>query len=186
MLLPQHYITCCANLAGSRSAQGFIRAPTRSRRLAMERSGSPISAIFASTAPSPSALSADAFSSLARSVIAALSSSVNPLRALAAPLFLVAFLLATGLRSVSLCRSCGKAACSYHFCPMIRSKVSGRKGSDQNGQRGTLMSTRKKAKTAFRRSSLGDKAAEPSSTGPETRKEAFCSFCIVNEGLVLC
>src|SRR4030042_1324493 len=52
-------------------------------RLAMARSGSGISAIFASTALSPSALSlfarAAAFSSWARSFIAARSSSVNPL-----------------------------------------------------------------------------------------------------------
>jgi hypothetical protein len=47
------------------------------------RSGSGISAIFASTSLSPSALlllaRASAFSSLARSFIAAFSSSVNPL-----------------------------------------------------------------------------------------------------------
>src|SRR5207247_4459324 len=54
-------------------------------RLAMARSGSGISAIFASTSPSPSAWSArwprraSAFSSWARSFIAARSSSVNPL-----------------------------------------------------------------------------------------------------------
>jgi hypothetical protein len=54
-------------------------------RLAMARSGFGISAIFASTSPSPSALScfaprrASAFSSWARSLIAARSSSVNPL-----------------------------------------------------------------------------------------------------------
>ena len=49
----------------------------------MARSGSVISAIFASKSLSPSALSlfarASAFSSLARSFIAAFSSSVNPL-----------------------------------------------------------------------------------------------------------
>jgi len=49
----------------------------------MARSGSGISAIFASTARSPSALffsaRASAFSSRARSLIAARSSSVNPL-----------------------------------------------------------------------------------------------------------
>src|SRR5438093_2780185 len=56
-------------------------------RLAMARSGSCIAAIFASTSPSPSALPffprgprrASAFSSWARSFIAARSSSVNPL-----------------------------------------------------------------------------------------------------------
>src|SRR5205823_901451 len=56
-------------------------------RLAMARSGSRIAAIFASTSPSPAALSfvargprrASAFSSCARSFIAARSSSVNPL-----------------------------------------------------------------------------------------------------------
>src|SRR4030066_305251 len=54
-------------------------------RLAMARSGSGISAIFASTSLSPSALSArgprraSAFSSWTRSFIAARSSSVNPL-----------------------------------------------------------------------------------------------------------
>src|SRR5207249_11311482 len=54
-------------------------------RLAMARSGAGISAIFASTALSPSALSArrprraSAFNSWARSFIAARSSSVNPL-----------------------------------------------------------------------------------------------------------
>src|SRR5207247_7975642 len=50
-------------------------------RSAMARSGFGISAIFASTSLSPSALSA--FSSWARSFIAARSSSVNPLTALA-------------------------------------------------------------------------------------------------------
>ena len=49
----------------------------------MARSGSGISAIFASTSLSPSALflfaRASAFSSLARSFIAARSSAVNPL-----------------------------------------------------------------------------------------------------------
>src|SRR5437667_4107576 len=56
-------------------------------RLAIARSGSCIAAIFASTSPSPSALSffprgprrASAFTSWARSFIAARSSSVNPL-----------------------------------------------------------------------------------------------------------
>src|SRR4029450_10352009 len=52
-------------------------------RLAMARSGSCIAAIFASTSPSPSALfllpRSSAFSSWARSFIAARSSSVNPL-----------------------------------------------------------------------------------------------------------
>src|SRR6185436_12981958 len=53
-------------------------------RLAIARSGCGSSAIFASTSPSPSALPARgprraaAFSSWARSVIAARSSSVNP------------------------------------------------------------------------------------------------------------
>ena len=45
----------------------------------MARSGSGISAIFASTALSPSAFSVSAFSSWTRSFIAARSSSVNPL-----------------------------------------------------------------------------------------------------------
>ena len=45
----------------------------------MARSGSGISAIFASSALSPSALRASAFSSWARSLIAARSSAVNPL-----------------------------------------------------------------------------------------------------------
>src|SRR5215204_5921123 len=49
---------------------------------ARARSGSGISAIFASTSFSQSALSASAFSSLARSFIAARSSAVNPLDAL--------------------------------------------------------------------------------------------------------
>jgi len=54
----------------------------------MARSGSGISAIFASASPSPSAFCArrprraSAFSSWARSFIAARSSSVNPLAAL--------------------------------------------------------------------------------------------------------
>src|SRR5687767_259605 len=48
-------------------------------RLPRARSGSGISAIFASKALSPSAFSASAFSSWARSFIAARSSSVNPL-----------------------------------------------------------------------------------------------------------
>src|SRR5918998_66731 len=47
-------------------------------RSAMARSGSGISAIFSSTALSPSALRASAFSSWARSFIAARSSAVNP------------------------------------------------------------------------------------------------------------
>src|SRR3990172_3172338 len=55
-------------------------------RLAMERSGSDIAAIAASTSLSPSALflfaRASAFSSWARSFIAARSSSVNPLNVL--------------------------------------------------------------------------------------------------------
>jgi hypothetical protein len=55
-------------------------------RSASTRSGSGISAILASTALSPAALSlfarASAFSSLARSFIAARSSSVNPLTSL--------------------------------------------------------------------------------------------------------
>ena len=45
----------------------------------MARSGSGISAIFASRALSPSAFAASAFSSWARSFIAARSSAVNPL-----------------------------------------------------------------------------------------------------------
>src|SRR6516165_11043121 len=73
-------------------------------RLAMVRSGSDISAIFASTSLSPSALflfaRASAFSSWARSFIAARSSSVNPLDflliavvLLALRIFLVIFIL---------------------------------------------------------------------------------------------
>src|SRR5436309_2401325 len=57
-------------------------------RSAMARSGFGISAIFASTSLSPSALSA--FSSWARSFIAARSSSVNPLTALPVTLALLA------------------------------------------------------------------------------------------------
>ena len=71
----------------------------------MARSGSGISAIFASTALSPSALSAReprrpaAFSSLARSFIAARSSSVNPSYVLAvAPVLLAAFMAGFLLR----------------------------------------------------------------------------------------
>ena len=61
-------------------------------RLAIVRSGSGISVIFASTALSPSALLAAAFSSWARSFIAARSSSVNPLDfLLTAVLLLVGF-----------------------------------------------------------------------------------------------
>jgi hypothetical protein len=45
----------------------------------MTRSGFGISAIFSSRALSPSALAASAFSSLARSFIAAFSSALNPL-----------------------------------------------------------------------------------------------------------
>src|SRR3972149_78445 len=52
---------------------------TAGSRLAMARSGPGISAIFASTALSPSAPRAAAFSSWARSFIAARSSSVKPL-----------------------------------------------------------------------------------------------------------
>jgi hypothetical protein len=58
-------------------------------RVAMARSGSGISAIFASTALSPSARRASAFSSRARSFIAERSSSVNPLDFL--PLAVVLF-----------------------------------------------------------------------------------------------
>jgi hypothetical protein len=61
-------------------------------RLAMERSGSAISAIFASTSRSPAALSlsarASAFSSRARSFIASRSSAENPSNAL--PVLLLA------------------------------------------------------------------------------------------------
>src|SRR2546426_5313173 len=57
-------------------------------RLAIVRSGSGISAIFASTALSPSALSA--FSSWMRSFIAPLSSSVNPLNFLLIAVVLLA------------------------------------------------------------------------------------------------
>ena len=65
-------------------------------RSAKARSGSGIWAIWASTAPSPSALSArgprrpSAFSSRSRSLIAARSSSVNPLVVLPIALVLVA------------------------------------------------------------------------------------------------
>src|SRR5207253_7633659 len=65
-------------------------------RLAMARSGSRISAIFASTALSPSALSAreprsaDLFSSWTCSFIAARSSSVNPLNFLVVAVALLA------------------------------------------------------------------------------------------------
>src|SRR4029453_16604875 len=51
-------------------------------RPAMARSGSGISAIFASTSASPSARPAAAFSSWVRSFIAARSSAVNPLKLL--------------------------------------------------------------------------------------------------------
>src|SRR6266511_3060901 len=66
------------------------------RRLPMARSGSGISAIFPSTALSPSALSARgprraaAFSSWARSLIATRSSSVNPLNVLPIAVVLLA------------------------------------------------------------------------------------------------
>src|SRR3989475_7611457 len=79
---------------------GALALMTACSRLPMARSGSGISAIFASTALSPSALSAReprraaAFSSWARSFIAARSSSVNPLNVL--PIAVV--LLADGLR----------------------------------------------------------------------------------------
>src|SRR5437867_9381369 len=65
-------------------------------RLAMARSGSDISAIFASTTLSPSALSArgprlaDVFSSWTRSFIAARSSSVNPVNFLLLAVVLLA------------------------------------------------------------------------------------------------
>src|SRR5207244_7526011 len=65
-------------------------------RLAIARSGSGISAIFASTAVSPSALSARgprraaAFSSWMRSLIATRSSSVNPLNVLPIAVVLLA------------------------------------------------------------------------------------------------
>src|SRR6266705_644700 len=65
-------------------------------RLAMARSGAGISAIFASTSLSPSTLSArgprraSAFSSWARSFIAARSSSVNPVNFLLTALLLLA------------------------------------------------------------------------------------------------
>src|SRR5438552_19178496 len=58
-------------------------------RLAIVRSGSGISVIFASTALSPSALSA--FSSWMRSFIAPLSSSVNPLNFLLIAVVLLAY-----------------------------------------------------------------------------------------------
>src|SRR6267378_5696830 len=59
-------------------------------RSAMARSGFAISAIFASTSLSPSALSAAAFCSWTRSFIAARSSSVNPLTALPLAVVLLA------------------------------------------------------------------------------------------------
>src|SRR5215216_609932 len=66
-------------------------------RLAMARSGSCIAAIASSAALSPSALSllvrSSAFSSLARSFIAAFSSSVNPLGFLLLAVVLLAVLL---------------------------------------------------------------------------------------------
>src|SRR5262249_43261101 len=62
---------------GARS--GALALISAWRHLAMARSGSRISAIFASTSFSPSALDAAAFSSFARSFIAARSSAVNPL-----------------------------------------------------------------------------------------------------------
>jgi hypothetical protein len=60
-------------------------------RLAIARSGSGISAIFASRTFSPSARRASAFSSLARSSIAARFSAVNPFDCLVAALRFVDF-----------------------------------------------------------------------------------------------
>src|SRR5437016_5777352 len=57
---------------------GALALMTAWSRLAMARSGSGISAIFASKSLSPSAFRAAIFCSWTRSIIAALSSSVNP------------------------------------------------------------------------------------------------------------
>src|SRR5438034_2180999 len=79
-------------------------------RLAMARSGSRIAAIFASTSPSPSALSffprgrrrASAFSSWARSFIAARSSSVNPFDFLLIAVVLLADFCVAFFRGLSM------------------------------------------------------------------------------------
>src|ERR1019366_3518381 len=74
-------------LGVSSGAAALMRACTRS---AMERSGSCILAIAASTSLSPSTLAGSVFSSRARSRIAALSSAVKPLDGLPSPLALFA------------------------------------------------------------------------------------------------
>jgi hypothetical protein len=64
-------------------SSGAVSVMSAWSRFAMSRSAAGISAILSSTARSPAALSlfirSSAFSSLARSFIAAFSSSVNPL-----------------------------------------------------------------------------------------------------------
>src|SRR2546428_4639927 len=67
-------------------------------RLPRARSGACIAAIFASTALSSSALPAAAFSSRARSLIAAFSSSVNPLPVVLLADFFAGFLSAIAER----------------------------------------------------------------------------------------
>src|SRR6266545_4647534 len=84
-------------------------------RSAMARSGSDISAIFASTAPSPAARSlfarASAFSSWARSFIAARSSSVNPLNVVPLAVVLLADLCVAF--SALIVASCAGSPMSY-------------------------------------------------------------------------
>src|SRR2546421_6441652 len=70
---------------------GALALMTAWSRLAIARSGSGISAIFASRSLSPSALRAATFCSWTRSIIAAFSSSVNP-----SYLFLVAVVVLAG------------------------------------------------------------------------------------------
>ena len=73
----------------------------------MVRSGSGISAILASKSLSPAALSlfarASAFSSLARSCIAAFSSSVNPLAVSPAAVVLLAWLMRISFHLLNAC-----------------------------------------------------------------------------------
>src|SRR5262245_51466114 len=87
-------------------------------RLAMARSGLPISAIFASTSLSPSAFPPrERFSSWARSFIAARSSSVNPVDLLALAVVRLAgfFVSFAGLMETSLCggRGCDRRTCVW-------------------------------------------------------------------------
>src|SRR5829696_5742770 len=87
-------------------------------RSPMVRSGPSISAIFASTSLSPPAFSASAFSSLARSLIAARPSSVNPLDFLPVAVVLLADFCVAFF--VLIVPSCAGSPMSYPDSPVLK------------------------------------------------------------------